>query len=240
MAKLHAQTIFSDPPAESGLREERNEEKGRVSYWLKKLHTQREQIREVNKQNGTEAVADADMQEFAMPSEGPEQVKAGALPLSKEDLTQSGIAEHAINIATKKEDDAQVVDDLVRKSNRCIISITSTFPWDFFPNTIDVEESRVNFKFSQLFASQSHSVDIKDISNVFIESSLFFSSLQVVSRTFNQNDIKIGFLNTKKAKKVKSVIEGLRTFAENDINTSNYEIEELVAKIGEFHTNTVS
>jgi hypothetical protein len=30
------------------------------------------------------------------------------------------------------------------------------------------------------------------------------------------------------------IIEGLRTFIEQDINTSNYEIDELLAKIEEF------
>ena len=137
----------------------------------------------------------------------------------------------------KKEADTETVNDLVKKSNRSIIFISSLFPWDLFPNTIDVEESRVTFKFNQFLASQSHSVDIKDISNVFIESSIFFSTLQVVSRTFVQNDIKIGRLNKAKAIKVHKIIEGLRTFAQNDINTSDYEIDELISKIEEFHAS---
>jgi hypothetical protein len=80
-------------------------------------------------------------------------------------------------------------------------------------------------------------VDIKDISNVFIQTSLFFASLQIVSRTFVQNDITIGHLDPKKAHRVQMIIEGLRTFSEHDIDTSNYEIRELIAKIEEFHTN---
>ncbi len=152
-------------------------------------------------------------------------------------LTESGIDENTKNIAIKNEEDAQAVNDLVKKSNRNIISISSIFPWDLFPNTIDVEESKVIFKFNQFLSSQSHSLDIKDISNVFIETSLFFATLQVVSRTFVQNEIKIGKLNKAKAEQAQSIIEGLRTFAENDINTSNYEIEELVSKIGELHAD---
>ena len=107
------------------------------------------------------------------------------------------------------------------------------------PNKIHkVEESRVTFKFSQFLSSQSHSVEIKDISNVFIESSLFFATLQVVSRTYVQNDIKIGHLEKRKAVLVQRIIEGLRTFSEHNINTSNYEIDELISKIGEFHTES--
>ena len=155
-------------------------------------------------------------------------------------LKEEGKNEQMINEATKKEEDKQTVSDLIKKSNRRIISISSLFPWDFFPNTIEVEESRVTFIFRQLLSSQSHSVDIKDISNVFIQSSLFFAKLQIVSRTFVQNDITIGHLEKNKAQRVQMVIEGLRTFAEHSIDTSNYEINELIAKIEEFHKNKIS
>lgn len=152
-------------------------------------------------------------------------------------LQEEGKNEQTKNEATKKEEDKQAVSDLIKKSNRRIISISSLFPWSLFPDTIEVEESRVTFIFRQLLSSQSHSVNIKDISNVFIQSSLFFASLQIVSRTFVQNDITIDHLSIRKAHRVQMVIEGLRTFAEHNIDTSSYEIRELIAKIGEFHTN---
>ncbi len=157
--------------------------------------------------------------------------------LTDQALQEEGKNEQTKNEATKKEEDKQTISDLVKKSNRLIISIPSLFPWDLFPNTILVEESRVTFIFRQFLASQTHSVDIKDISNVFIQSSLFFATLQIVSRTFIQNDITIGHLDAKKANRVQMVIEGLRTFSENNIDTSNYEVNELIAKIEEFHTN---
>lgn len=146
-----------------------------------------------------------------------------------------GFEQYAKNIAIKIESDKNKLDELIRKSNRSIISISSVFPWNFFPNTIDVEESRVTFIFRQLFASQSHSVDIKDISNVFIESGFFFATLQIVSRTFIQNDIKIEFLKKKDAYRTRDIIEGLRTFVQHDINSSNYEIGDLVTKLKELN-----
>jgi hypothetical protein len=33
------------------------------------------------------------------------------------------------------------------------------------------------------------------------------------------------------------IIEGLRTFANNDIDTSNYEVDELLSKLAELQTN---
>ncbi len=195
--------------------EENDLEKSKTSYWLEKLYQQGERMRKGKNVRDTQSEVDDRDQA----------------------LTESGIDENTKNIAIKKEEDTQAVNDLVKKSNSNIISISSAFPWDLFPNTIEVEESKVIFKFNQFLSSQSHSLDIKDISNVFIETSLFFASLQVVSRTFVQNEIKIGKLNKAKAEQVQSIIEGLRTFAENNINTSSYEIKELVLKIGELHSD---
>lgn len=204
------QTIFSNTSSDSDKIANKREDK--VSYWLKKLHRQEEKIQS---ENGKRQIAEE----------------------SNQTLRQEGTDRQIRNHANKEALDRQEINDLVQKSNRCIITISSLFPWDFFPTTMSVEESRITFIFRQFLSSQSHSVEIKDISNVFIESSPFFASLQVVSRTFIQNDIKISHLNRNKANKARMIIEGLRTFAEHNINTSNYEIDELIAKIEEFHTN---
>lgn len=229
MPDLKPTTIFSKLLHIDTQKKEDHPENSKISHWLEKLHIQGEQIRVDN--NRREDAAKHTATGKPLPDQG-----ENGKDTHQKNHTQSGINEHAKNTAQKNEEDRVRVNDLVRKSNRRVISITSTFPWDLFPNTIDVEESRVTFRFSQFLASQSHSVDIRDISNVFIESSPFFSSLQVVSRTYVQNDIKIGKLNKAEARKVKRIIEGLRTLTEHNINTSNYELDELIAKIEEFHT----
>ncbi|HUD19315.1 MAG TPA: hypothetical protein VMR81_02660 [Patescibacteria group bacterium] len=157
--------------------------------------------------------------------------------LTDQTIQEEGKKEQTKNEAMKKEEDKQTVNDLIKKSNRCIISLSSHFPWTLFPNTIDVEEGRVTFIFRQFLSSQSHSIDIKDISSVLIESSPFFATLHIVSRTYIENEITIGHLDATKACRVQMIIEGLRTFAEHNIDTSNYEVKELIEKIEEFHTN---
>jgi len=158
-------------------------------------------------------------------------------PLQEEQTPeQKGHDEHMQNEIRKKEDAKSIVDRLVKKSNRRIISIDAfSFVPSLFKNTIEVEESRVIFIFKQPFTFQSHSVDIADISNVFIESAILFATMQIVSRTFIQNDITVGYLNKQKADKVQRIIEGLRTFARAKIDTSVYEIDELIQKLEELH-----
>ena len=76
--------------------------------------------------------------------------------LTDQALQEEGKNEQVKNEAIKKEEDKKTVNDLIRKSNRCIISISSLFPWTFFPNTIHVEESRVTFIFRQFLAKGRH------------------------------------------------------------------------------------
>jgi len=208
---LYTRPVTDLPVPDSG-------ESRKVNYWLEKLYVQ-----------GKNKVLES--------SVSPVLSTNSSLQAQCKTLQEEGKNEQTKNEAAKKEEDKQTINDLVKKSNRCIISISSQFPWDLFPNTIQVEESRVTFIFRQFLSSQSHSVDIKDISNVFVESSLFFATLQVVSRTYVENEIKIGHLNVAKANQVRMIIEGLRTFVEHNIDTSNYEVSELITKIGEFHTN---
>jgi hypothetical protein len=227
MVDLKSKIIFSRIPSIIPNNSPDDVENNKISDWLEKLHIQGEKVRIDNNRR----------EEEQLKSHAAEKLEKEKISQEKaRDHMQSGIDAHTRTVSEKNESDKQMLNDLVRKSNRRIISISSSFPWSIFPNTIDVEESRVTFKFSQFFSSQSHSVEIKDISNVFIESSMFSATLQVVSRTYVQNDIKISNLNKTKALKVQRVIDGLRTFSEHNINTSNYEIDELVSKIGEFHT----
>ena len=228
MMDIKAKTIFSRIPTILSKNATDDNEGKKISDWLEKLHIQGEKARVDDNRREEQAKEDANN---PTPHEHSPDKDGNS-------LKQLGIDAHVRTTAAKNEADRQMVNDLVRKSNRRIISISSSFPWRFFPNTIDVEESRVTFKFSQFLSSQSHSVEIKDISNVFIESSMFFATLQVVSRTYIQNDIKIERLNKREAVQVQRIIEGLRTLAEHNINTSNYEIDELVSKIGEFHTTS--
>jgi hypothetical protein len=155
--------------------------------------------------------------------------------VTDEVIQQEVMNEQVIKEATKKEVDKQTVSDLIIQSNRYIISISSHFLFQIFPNSIDVQEHRVTFTFRQFLSRQSFSVNIEDISNVLIQSSFFFATLQIVSRTYVQNEILVGYLNPRKAERVRMIIEGLRTFAENKIDTSVYNVKNLLAKIEELN-----
>ena len=134
----------------------------------------------------------------------------------------------------KKTLDNETIANLVKKSNRILVSISShAFPFDLFPNSINVEEGRVTIVYRHFLSSEVHSIDIKNISNIFINTTIFRSQLVIISKTFEENEIKLRNLRTKEAIFVRRIIEGLRIFEEEQIDTSNYTKEELILKLKE-------
>ena len=206
-------------------------ESQKVSYWLEKLFKQRERKGEDEKrdklaveQSSPQSNVFADDEETTTQSQSEQSIaESGREDAVKRHFRKIGVDKHRLN-------------DMMTQSNRIIISASSMFPWDIFPNTINVEETRVTIIYRQLFASQVHSVDIKSISNIFIDTDLFFAALTIVSSTFEENNIKIMKLRKKEAILTRRIIEGLRMFIEKDIDTSKYSIPELVNKLKELST----
>lgn len=133
------------------------------------------------------------------------------------------------------------LESLVNKSNQILVSIsTHRFPFDLFPDTVNVEEGRITIITRRFFStSQVHSVDIKDISNVFINTAPFFAQLVIVSKTFAENEIRIKNLRLQEAVFARRIIEGLRIFDSKQIDTSGYSKDELITKLKELSTTEI-
>ncbi len=137
--------------------------------------------------------------------------------------------------------DENTVEGLVQKSNRILATIsTYGFPFDLFPDTLNIEEGRITIIIRNFFSSsQVHSVDIKDISNIFINMAPFFAELVIASKTYERNIIKIKYLRKKDAIFIRRIIEGLRIFEDKQIDTSNYTKKGLIAKLEELSTTEI-
>jgi hypothetical protein len=156
------------------------------------------------------------------------------------DKPRPGQLEAAL-VKKEKIIDKNIVAELVKKSNRILTTIsTHRFPFDFFPDTLNVEEGRLTIiNRSFFFSSQIHSVDIKDISNIFVNTAPFFAQLVIISKTFTKNEIRIKYLWKDEAVMVRRIIEGLRTFQSKQIDTSTYSVRELIAKLKELSTTEI-
>lgn len=146
-----------------------------------------------------------------------------------------------IKINNQKSLDDNVVAGLVKRSNRILMTLNSLgFPFDWFPDTINIEEGRITIiKRHFFFSSRVHSVDIKDISNIFINMAPFFAQIVIISKTFEENEIKIKYLRKNEAILARRIIEGLRIFVNRQIDTSTYSKEELISKLKELSTTKI-
>jgi hypothetical protein len=139
------------------------------------------------------------------------------------------------HIADKQQrQENRIVANLVKKSNRILVSISShAFPFDFIPDSVNVEEGRVTIIIRHFLSSEIHSIDIKDITNVFINTNFIFSQLVIISRTFEDNEIRVRNLRTKDAVFIRRIIEGMRILDDQNINTADYSKEQLITKLEE-------
>lgn len=102
-----------------------------------------------------------------------------------------------------------------------------------------IEEGRLNIVTRELLSSQVYSVDIRNIANVLINTTMFFSQLVIISKTFEENEIKIQFLRKSEAIFARRIIEGLRTFDNKKISTSSYTRDELLEKLQQLSTTEI-
>ncbi|HSW88703.1 MAG TPA: hypothetical protein VLG12_06090 [Candidatus Saccharimonadales bacterium] len=133
------------------------------------------------------------------------------------------------------------LENLRKKSKRIITSISSVFPFELFPSTIEVEDNKVTVIFRQFFwSSQTQSMDMQDISNTFLETAPFFATLRIITRSFVENSIKIPWLKRGEANHTRNIIEGLRIFSQERIDTSKYELKDLIKKLESLSTINIT
>ena len=218
--RIISKTIFSS----SSLHTSEEIETKKTSYWLEKLFNQTR-----------------DKEKVALRDRAKTQISTSNQVLSdtremEQDTEEKGLEEAVKSHAGKAEKNRQAVEDMVNNSNRILLRVFSVFPLDLFPSSIIVEETRLTIIHRQLFSSQAYSADIKNISNIFIDTGVLFSRLTIVSDTFVENQVIIDKLWKKEAIFIRRIIEGLRMFVDKDIDTTGYKIEELINKLRELST----
>lgn len=128
----------------------------------------------------------------------------------------------------------QKLTDLVEQSKNSLLSIKTAKPLDPFPNRVVVDINKVNIIYRYFFSSEHiHSVAIKDISDVLIETGIFFSTLKIVDIGFTETSIDIEYLRTRDAIKVRKIIQGLIVANKSGIDLSKCEFPNLTNKLEE-------
>ncbi len=135
---------------------------------------------------------------------------------------------------TPEEATEQKLDKMVEQSRSNLLYIKTAIPFNPFPHKVIVDIHKVTIIYKYFFFSeQVHSVYIKDISDVLIETSWIFSTLKIVDVGFTDNSIDINYLTRGDAVMARKIIQGLIVAHKNGLDLSKYESPDLSKKLEE-------
>lgn len=132
----------------------------------------------------------------------------------------------------KEGEETEKFNHMVDQCEVPLLKITTVFPFVFFPNDVIVDVNKVTIIFRNFFASeQVHSVLVKDISDVVVETNPIFAVLKIVDIGYTDNTIDINYLKRSDAEKARRVIQGLVMIQRNGIDLSKVECDDLLQKV---------
>lgn len=124
---------------------------------------------------------------------------------------------------------------LMEKADKVLLKIKCVFPFDLFPNEVTVDLNKVNIVYNYFLSKRIHSIAIKNISDVYMSSGIFFGSIGIVD-TFYKGDapIKITYLKKRDAAEARQVIQGLMACVKEDLNLSTIDVsKDKIESLGE-------
>jgi hypothetical protein len=157
---------------------------------------------------------------------------------SKDPINQ-GVEEAVKDLIKEEEKSRQKLDDLIQRSEKVLLKISTVFPFDLFPNDIIVDENKVNIIKREFFWSeQIHSIMIREINDVIVESNPFFATLIILDEGYREQEIRVNYLWKSEAMKARRIIQGLMVSLKGlsspmlgSIENNHLSNQELVEKL---------
>jgi hypothetical protein len=142
----------------------------------------------------------------------------------QDDITKEALKEEAVN--------QQKLDFLVEQSQKILFQTKGEFPFDFFPDTLTIEPNQIHVTTRAFFKSaRVHSIALKDISDVFIETAPMYATLKIIDRNFIENQVIVPFLKKENAVKAQRIIQGLIVAEREGVDLSKVLDDSLVEKL---------
>jgi len=134
--------------------------------------------------------------------------------------------------------------DLVKASNHTLFKLSSVFPFDFFTDEISIEVTQINV-IKRYFFLTAHlqTIPIKNIADIFVQTSLFFASLRIIDSSYIENSIQVDNLKKDDARMARIIIQGLVVANKEGIELAKISPETLVGDIvtlGKAHDITLA
>lgn len=132
----------------------------------------------------------------------------------------------------------QKLDNLVEMCEKPLLKIKTVFPFVLFTNEVIIDIHKVSIVYGNFFASkQIHSVLVKDVSDVVVETNPFFATLKIVDIGYTDNTIDINYLKRSDGNLARRVIQGLVMAHKHGIDLTKVNRKDLTKKLESLGAN---
>lgn len=123
---------------------------------------------------------------------------------------------------------APSLKDVAEHNTEILFKLKSVFPFDFFPATICIDLQKVNVIDRVFFwAKNTVSVPISEIFVVECDTSLFFATLRVKDKRFQNDPIEVRYLKKSEALEAQRIIQGLVAVHNQKLNMGGMSTDEI-------------
>lgn len=133
---------------------------------------------------------------------------------------------------------------LVSKAENVLLTIKTIFPFKLFPTYIVITPTKIDIVDRTFFFSEHiHSIMIKDVADIMIDTALFFADLKIVDKWYIEDVITTSWLWKSDALKARDIIQGLITSdkAGVDITTLDQQfLSEKAQQLGRIQEAPIS
>lgn len=123
------------------------------------------------------------------------------------------------------------LDKLILNSQKTLFTISSVFPFDLFPDQMSIEPTQINVSKKSFFATYHvQSIPLKNVADVFLQTSLFFATLKIIDSSYIENSVKVEYLPKDKACRARRIIMGLVIAMKEDVDLARLPVQDLALK----------
>jgi|SRR5688572_17415747 len=129
--------------------------------------------------------------------------------------------------------EVEKLDKLAEETNSVIYEISSTFPFQLFPDKLIIDENKVTIIRREIFFKRIYPILLRDILTVRVDRSILFASMNFEVKRYTKNPRPIVYLSPRRANKARQYIMGLVQAKRAGIDLSKLTTDQIRERLEE-------
>lgn len=188
----------------------------------------------VKNHNGQLEKQDNEAIELNPVKEPHEYTQYGHMPDLMKEAEKEGVQEAMKETIKENRKNTFKFFGLMNKSERLVFRLKNIIP--ILTGEVVIDTAKITFIHRPFILSERiHSISVRDISDVYVDTAPFFGTLSVVDTNFAENRaiVRMNWLWKREAEKARRIITGLMAAAKEEVDLKNIEDEGLDEKLEE-------